>query len=534
MSSEAVPEPGAGASAPPPEPNAIAIDDSTGGVSTTTEAEPALVNGADVAKNEVQKSTDDEAQLSNGPSNGTVLPLIEDSSAPAPPAATAIATTDGPEPEVDPPATAVKQITSGPEHLASSFPNHTLSLSSRAVHADDYINVHRAVAPALHVSTTYRYNSDPDSLVHWENHDPLAPYDSHTYSRATAPNTTRLEALLTAYLGAPSLTYSSGLAAFHALLVFLNPKRIAIGPGYHGCVGVIELVRKLTGLQVVDLTDPKFKTALSKGDLIHVETPVNPTGEAKDLAHYRKIADEVGCYLTVDATFAPPPLQDPFAPGFEADIVMHSGTKYVGGHSDMLCGVLAVRPDRAEKDGWINGLLSERIFLGSVMGSLEGWLGVRSIRTLELRVLRQSESAARLVRWIAEEIGSTTESTSNGHSSQLSSVVAQVMHASVQPEASQEASWLRKQMPRGFGPVFALKMQSEEDARRLPSKLHLFHHATSLGGVESLIEWRAMTDKSVDKKLLRISVGVEAWDDLKVDLEQGFQALAKERQGRKI
>ena len=80
-------------------------------------------------------------------------------------------------------------------------------------------------------------------------------------------------------------------------------------------------------------------------------------------------------------------------------------------------------------------------------------------------------------------------------------------------------------MPEGYGAVFALYLRSEEDARSLPSKLHLFHHATSLGGVESLIEWRAMTDKSVDKRLLRVSVGIEGWEDLKADLLQGLKAL---------
>ncbi|KAL1883178.1 hypothetical protein Daus18300_000236 [Diaporthe australafricana] len=416
----------------------------------------------------------------------------------------------------------------GPGALAAHFGDHQLGLSSLAVHADDYVNSHRAVAPPLHVSTTFRYNSDPDKLRAWDNTDDNAPYDSHIYSRDSAPNTTRLEAVLSAILGGRAVTYSSGLAAFHALLVFLNPRRIAIGAGYHGCHGVIDLVAKLTGLEKVELEDPAALARLQPGDVIHVETPLNPTGEARDLEAYAAKARELGCYLTVDATFAPPPLLRPFDHG--VDVVMHSGTKYFGGHSDMLCGVLAVSPEREARHGWVRGLLGERLFLGSVMGSLEGWLGVRSLRTLEVRVERQSASATRLVEWLDGELraGSGGGDDSSSNNNPVGRTVARLQHASLQPEAKVEGSWLRRQMPRGWGPVFSIIMRDPAHARRLPSKLHLFHHATSLGGVESLIEWRAVTDKNVAKTVLRVSVGLESWEDLREDLLQGFRALLDE------
>lgn len=287
---------------------------------------------------------------------------------------------------------------------------------------------------------------------------------------------------------------------------------------------------------------------LGPGDVLHVETPLNPTGEARDLERYAALAKEKGAYLTVDATFAPPPLLDPFAWG--ADAVVHSGTKFFGGHSDMLCGVLAVSPrwagkkkvgdggsgggegggggggggsSRLEAGDWVEMLRLDRLVLGSVMGSMEGWLGVRSLRTLELRVERQSASAQRLVDWFAAEVRKNAAAESP-----TARLVVRVRHASQQPEAADEDSWLRRQMPRGFGPVFSILLDTEEHARRLPSRLHLFHHATSLGGVESLVEWRAMTDPRVDRRLLRISVGVEAWEDLRADLLQGFQALVDE------
>uniref|UniRef100_L2G7R5 Cystathionine beta-lyase n=1 Tax=Colletotrichum fructicola (strain Nara gc5) TaxID=1213859 RepID=L2G7R5_COLFN len=266
------------------------------------------------------------------------------------------------------------------------------------------------------------------------------------------------------------------------------PQPEARGGGSHGCHGVIRILTKLNGLKQLELDEASLDQ-LEAGDVLHVETPLNPTGEARNLAYYAERAHKVGAYLTVDATFAPPPLQNPF--DFGADIVMHSGTKYFGGHSDMLCGVLAVNPSRADK--WLRGMIEERCYIGS------------------------SKSATSLVRWIDDEIR-------NNPTGVVGSVVDKVVHASLQKD-----EWLKKQMPGGFGPVFAIWLKDAEDAKRLPSKMELFHHATSLGGVESLIEWRAMSDPGCDKQLLRVSIGVEAWEDLKDDLLQGFKKLAEEK-----
>lgn len=298
------------------------------------------------------------------------------------------------------------------------------------------------------------------------------------------------------------------------MLVHLNPKRIAIGDGYHGCHGVIRVLSRLTGLQQLPLDCPVED--LQPGDVIHVETPLNPTGEARNLEAYAEKARKAGAYLTVDGTFAPPPLQDPFK--YDVDVVMHSGTKYFGGHSDMLCGTLSVNPKHKD---WKNALLDDRMLIGSVMGSLEGWLGVRSVRTLELRVARQSATTTALVAWLVEQ--------QSDPSSPVAAIVEKVQHASLQPEAAEKGSWLQKQMPNGYGPVFSVYLRDGEYAKRFPSKLQLFHHATSLGGVESLIEWRSMTDPNVEKSLLRVSVGVEGLEDLKEDLLLGLKALQDER-----
>ncbi|PQE20956.1 cys met metabolism plp-dependent enzyme protein [Rutstroemia sp. NJR-2017a BBW] len=409
----------------------------------------------------------------------------------------------------------------GKEDLKDHTPSQrlsSLSLSSQTIHADDFLNKGQDVAPPLHVSTTFRYSNNPDALVPAAELDYSIPSDSHIYSRHTTPNTTRLEAILSSILHGPSLTYSSGLSAFHALLVYLNPKRISIGGGYHGCHGVIEIHQKLTGLKKLPLDCAAED--LQPGDIIHIETPLNPYGTAYNLAAFAEKAHSRGAYLTVDSTFGPPPLQDPFLWG--ADVIMHSGTKYIGGHSDMLCGILAVNPKRVE-EGWFKGLTDERLHLGSVMGSMEGWLGIRSIRTLEIRVKQQALATGKIVGWLAEALKSDAEDTEA-----VRKTVLKIEHASLQEEDIKDG-WLTKQMPNGFGPVFALTMKEEKFARRLPSKLELFHHATSLGGVESLIEWRTMSDDTVDRKLLRVSIGIEGWEDLKEDFLKGFKALVAEQ-----
>ncbi|KAL8997296.1 MAG: hypothetical protein Q9169_003388 [Polycauliona sp. 2 TL-2023] len=345
------------------------------------------------------------------------------------------------------------------------------------------------------------------------NRPQISTTEAHVYSRHTAPSSTRLETLLAPLLKAPCLTYSSGLAALHAVYVYLNPHRVSIGEGYHGSHGVLDIQQKLCGTHMLPLHCPV--SDLQQGDVIHLETPLNPTGEAYSIADYADKAHGRGAILLVDSTFGPPGLQDPFEWG--ADIVMHSGTKYLGGHSDMLCGVLATNNEQ-----WLAGMREQRMFLGSVMGNMESWLGVRSLRTLELRVKRQSENASKLVQWL------DSCKNSDGGSEEavlVQSVVERIQHASLQHK---DMPWLKQQMPNGFGPVFAIWTKEERMARNLPSLLALFHHATSLGGVESLIEWRSMSDRTVDSRILRVSVGVEDWEDLKADLKRGFEDLLRQ------
>lgn len=268
------------------------------------------------------------------------------------------------------------------------------------------------------------------------------------------------------------------------------------------------MLSRLSGLQKLPLDCAA--DSLESGDVILLETPVNPLGTAFNIEEFAQKAHSRGAYLIVDSTFTPPSLQDPFLWG--ADIVLHSGSKYFGGHSDLLCGVLATK----RKD-WTKQLLEDRLALGNVMGNLEAWLGVRSLRTLEVHVQRASQNASHLVSWLHNAL---TAQSPDDEQKVIQTVLGKIYHASLQEEP-----WIHKQMPNGFGPVFAIVLKSEDFARVLPSKLHFFQHATSLGGVESLIEWRALSDSRVDRKLLRISVGLENWEDLKGDLLQAFRGV---------
>ncbi|KAI9035189.1 uncharacterized protein KD926_004293 [Aspergillus affinis] len=379
----------------------------------------------------------------------------------------------------------------------------TFSLATNAIHRDDRY-AGPDVAPAMHPSTTFRYSYNPEELSPQEK---LSKTDM-VYARLARPTGSRFEHVLTTLLKGEVLVYSTGLSAIHAYLVHLGPKRVAIGGGYHGTHAVLDIHHRMSGTQKLGLDETD---KLEAGDVIHLETPLNPTGEARNIAAYSKIAKEKGLYLVVDSTFGPPALQDPFIWG--ADIVIHSGTKYIGGHSDIMCGILAT-----QREDLFMGLWEDRCALGNILGGFESWLGLRSLRTLDIRCRRQSDNCTALVEWMVEMINDSEPNPVN-------QTVQKLTHSSLQEN---DMEWLRQQMPNGFGPVFGMMMKKDEFAQWLPSKLRVFQHATSLGGVESLIEWRRMSDHAEKGNVLRISVGIESCDDLQSDLLNGFRALMEE------
>jgi cystathionine gamma-synthase len=353
--------------------------------------------------------------------------------------------------------------------------SRSASQDTLAIHADGGIETVSDVAPPLHVATTFAAG------------DPAGTF----YSRIEQPTRARLEAVLGALDGGEAITYSSGLAAVTAAISVLRPKRVAIGRGgYFGTHGAIDAFIPW-GVEKVPLDAP-----VGEGDLVWLETPLNPTCELQDVAAHATRAKAARARLVVDGTFATPILQRPLDLG--ADVVLHSTSKYLSGHSDALGGVLVTRDEKLAV-----ALRSARTYAGSVPGSLETWLTLRGVRTLGLRVRHQTATATRLAAWLEPR-------------------VARVWHPSL---ASHPGHALAARQMRGPGPMLSFELASEEAARELPRRLRLFTDATSLGGVESLIEWRRKLDASAPPTLLRVSVGLEEPEDLIADLAEGLAAV---------
>lgn len=386
----------------------------------------------------------------------------------------------------------------------------TPKLDTQLLHADQKLRFNGAeVTPSISVSTTFKYPENVGELLKEEPtfFDPKI----HVYSRYTQQVNTRAEHVLSQLNQGYALTYASGLSAAYSALVHLAPRRIAIRDGYHGCHQTINVYQKSkdTKVQVIDIND-EFR----EGDICWLETPENPTGLTRDMQYYADKIHAVGGKLFIDSTFGPPPLQYPFKWG--ADIILHSGTKYFGGHSDLLCGVLVVKTE----EEW-NQLHYNRTFIGNTLGSLEAWLLLRSLRTLRLRVTRQSQTATLLAQWLHQVSKIPEGKTFDGA---LGGVVKRVHHASLQTATKEFDP--KEQMEGGWPATFAILLHKQEAAIALPHRLQYFMAATSLGGVESLIEYRLNSDTKADPTLLRLSIGLEDIEDLKADFRQAFEALA--------
>uniref|UniRef100_A0A7S3JWH9 Cystathionine gamma-synthase n=1 Tax=Aureoumbra lagunensis TaxID=44058 RepID=A0A7S3JWH9_9STRA len=327
--------------------------------------------------------------------------------------------------------------------------------------------------------------------------------EAHVYSRPSTPTRCRTEAVLAALesqggIQAEATLFSSGLAAAHAAISVLMQqnkakRRLLLSrPLYHGIREVAASLQAMNpNIQIDELGKPED---LEPGDIAWLETPANPTGELKDIKSYAQYAKNRKCNIVVDATLGPPPLQYPLSIG--ASLVIHSATKALAGHSDALAGVVLNNSD----DEMLTQMLRQhRNAVGGAPGSLETWLLLRSLRTLQLRIERQNQSAFKLAQFLRTH-----------------PAIAKV-HRECHTQLA------HSQMPNGVGGVFAIEVHSEEVAKALPAQLYLFKDATSLGGVESLAEWRRRYDDTVSPYLIRLSIGLEDPDDLIADFEQALR-----------
>ena len=375
--------------------------------------------------------------------------------------------------------------------------------STRAIHAGSDPDPRTgAVIPAINVSTTYKQDGVGGLRSGYE------------YSRSANPTRDALQECLAALEGGGSAhAFASGLAAEDTLL------RTVLVPGDHVVVpddaygGTYRLIARVLGRWGVDHTPAHLadldavRAAVQPGrtKLVWAETPTNPLLTVGDISALAEVAHDAGALLAVDNTFATPYLQQPLALG--ADVVVHSTTKYAGGHSDVVGGALVVRSGADE--------LSEQVAfhqnsMGAVAGPFDAWLVLRGLKTLAVRMDRHCDSAEAVVAFLADH-----------------PAVAQVLHPSLPDHPGHEVA--ARQMRRGGGMV-SFRVGSREKALQVCEQTRVFTLAESLGGVESLIEHpAAMTHASVagsalevPDDLVRLSVGLEDVDDLVGDLDRAL------------
>ncbi|MCA9292021.1 MAG: PLP-dependent transferase [Phycisphaerales bacterium] len=397
---------------------------------------------------------------------------------------------------------------------------HQYHLGTQVVHAGQSPEpVTGAVMPPIVLASTYAQRSPGEhtGFEYTRSHNPTRYALERMVARLEGSGLT--EAQDVAYGG---FAFASGLASIATCLELLDSgdHMIAMDDLYGGTYRLFSDVRERSqGLRVsyVDMTRPDAVAAAitDRTRLIWVETPTNPLLKIADLRAITGIARPRRILTVCDNTFATPVLQRPLAHGF--DIVMHSATKYLGGHSDVVGGLLVTgRPDLAERLRYLQNAI------GSVMSPFDSYMVLRGVKTLDVRMRRHCETARRIATWL-----------------EAHPKVERVVYPGL--ASHPQASVVPRQMtidgaPAGGGMITIYLRGGLDASRRFLERVHLFTLAESLGGVESLIEHPAiMTHASVppatrkalgiDDNMIRLSVGIEAGEDLIADLEGALEAV---------
>jgi cystathionine gamma-synthase len=360
----------------------------------------------------------------------------------------------------------------------------------------------RAIIPPIHPATTFI--RDPDNQYR----------TGYSYARPTNPTFVHAETVLAALEGGVAcLSFASGMAAATAVFLALKPGDHVVAPQvmYWGLRKWLQTTAAEWGL-TVDFVDAGSTDAIkaavrpSRTKLIWIETPANPTWSITDIATAAEIAHAAGARLAIDSTVATPVLTRPIALG--ADIVMHSCTKYLNGHSDVVAGALVA----ARQDAFWERLVALRTGNGAILGPFEAWLLQRGMRTLHLRVERACRSAEIIAAYF------------KGHRH-----VAAVLYPGLADHPGHAVA--ARQMTGGFGGMLSIRVAGGETAAiAAAARVAVWKRATSLGGVESLIEHRASIEGAgspAPPDLLRLSVGIEHAQDLIDDLDQALAASTR-------
>lgn len=357
----------------------------------------------------------------------------------------------------------------------------------------------RPLSPPIELATTFEHLPDGGRI------------GDHEYARESQPVQARLETVLCAAEGgAAALAFGSGMAAVAAAFQALPRGAHALIPAqvYHGVRALASEFMPGWGLacEAVDMSDLQAVSAALRADtaLVWAETPSNPTLALSDIAALAELAHARGALLAVDNTFATPVLQRPLALG--ADLVMHSTTKYFGGHSDVMGGALVF----AKADRFHARCAAARKFAGAVASPFSSWLVLRGARTLACRVERHCRNARAVAAFLSGHAGVSA--------THYPGLAAHPGHAIAARQMSD------------FGGMVSFEVAGgREAALRVAGALKLFTNATSLGGCESLVEHRASVEgvhSTTPAGLLRLSVGLEAPEDLVADLDQALGRAA--------
>ena len=381
--------------------------------------------------------------------------------------------------------------------MSNTLPS-TRSLVAQALHYIDEAT--GGVVPPIQPSTTFGRD---------ENYELMGGY---SYGRYANPTVAKVEEVLARLdEGADALAFSSGLAAFAALFETVRTGQHMVAPEimYHGGQDWLRMIaeRRGIGLTLFDQTKPgALEEAIRPGEtaIVWIETPVNPTWDVIDIEAAAKAAHHAGARLGVDATVATPVSTRPLEHG--ADIVFHSATKYLNGHSDVTAGVLVT----GQANPFWEEIFVNRKYLGSILGTFEAWLLLRGMRTLFVRFEASSRNALKIAKHFKD------------HSKLVS-----VLYPGLESHPGHAVA--ARQMTGGFGGMMSILVKgSEADAKKVAAALKLFVPATSLGGVESLAEHRKSVEgphSLVAPNLIRLSIGIEDADDLIADLEQALATL---------
>ncbi len=380
--------------------------------------------------------------------------------------------------------------------MSDSRKSRPETVAAQAMHYTDPAT--GGVVPPIQPSTTFARDT---------NYQLIDPEIS--YSRDQNPGYAQPERLIAELEGAADARlFSSGMAAANAVLQSLRPGDHIVAPRvmYWGLRNRLTDFCSQWGLPL-DFFEAKNANGLApllrpgKTKLVWIETPCNPTWDIVDIAHAAELAHECGAMLAVDSTVATPVLTRPIEHG--ADIVMHSATKYLNGHGDVVAGVLAT----ADATDFWTRILDVRAHGGAILGPFEAWLVQRGMRTLYLRVAKSSQSALQIARHF-----------------EAHPALEAVLYPGLESHPGHAIA--TRQMQGGFGGMLSLRVRGgAEAALRVANRCRVFIRATSLGGVESLVEHRRTIEgpsSPVPADLLRLSIGIEAVDDLISDLEDAL------------